>query len=49
MLSVQDYEKLSAEAFEITKIQRFKHEPFLSVGGGGGLMCKYLGKKPTIC
>ena len=36
MLSVQDYEKLSAKAFAITKIQTFKHEPFSSVGGGGG-------------
>ena len=36
-----DYEKLSTEAFVITKILRFKHELFLSVrgrGGGGGLI-----------
>ena len=31
-----DYEKLSTEAFMITKILRFKHELFLSVRGGGG-------------
>ena len=41
-----DYEKLSAEAFMITKILRFKHELFLSVrgkGGGGGGGGAYFG------
>ena len=36
MVPVQDYEKRYAEAFAITKIQTFKHEPFFIVGGGGG-------------
>ena len=36
MVPVQDYEKRYAEAFAITKIRTFKHEPFFIVGGGGG-------------
>ena len=33
---MKDYEKRYAEAFAITKIRTFKHEPFFIVGGGGG-------------
>ena len=36
MVPVHDYEKRYAEAFAITKIRMFKHEPFFIVGGGGG-------------
>ena len=36
MVPVHDYEKRYAEAFVITKIRTFKHEPFFIVGGGGG-------------
>ena len=36
MVPVHDYEKRYAEAFAITKIRTFKHEPFFIVGGGGG-------------
>ena len=36
MVPVHDYEKRYAEAFAITKMRTFKHEPFFIVGGGGG-------------
>ena len=36
MVPVHDYVKRYAEAFAITKIRTFKHEPFFIVGGGGG-------------
>ena len=36
MVPVHDYEKRYAEAFAITKIPTFKHEPFFIFGGGGG-------------
>ena len=36
MVPVHDYEKKYIEAFAITKIRTFKHEPFFIVGGGGG-------------
>ena len=36
MVSVHDYEKRYAEAFAITKMRTFKHEPFFIAGGGGG-------------
>ena len=36
MVPVHDYEKRYAEAFVITKIRTFKHEPFFIVGGGDG-------------
>ena len=36
MVPVHDYEKRYAEAFAITKVRTFKHEPFFIVGGGGG-------------
>ena len=36
MVPVHDYVKRYAEAFVITKIRTFKHEPFFIVGGGGG-------------
>ena len=36
MVPVHDYEKRYAEAFVITKMRTFKHEPFFIVGGGGG-------------
>ena len=36
MVPVHDYEKRYAEAFAITRIRTFKHEPFFIVGGGGG-------------
>ena len=35
MVPVHDYEKRYAEAFAITKMRTFKHEPFFIVGGGG--------------
>ena len=36
MVPVHDYVKRYAEAFAITQIRTFKHEPFFIVGGGGG-------------
>ena len=36
MVPVHDYEKRYAEAFAITKMRTFKHEPFFIAGGGGG-------------
>ena len=36
MVPLHDYVKRYAEAFAITKIRTFKHEPFFIVGGGGG-------------
>ena len=36
MVPVHDYVKRYAEAFAITKIRTFTHEPFFIVGGGGG-------------
>ena len=36
MVPVHVYDKRYAEAFAITKIRTFKHEPFFIVGGGGG-------------
>ena len=35
MVPVHDYEKRCAEAFVITKMQKFKHKPFFGLGGGG--------------
>ena len=39
MVPIHDYEKRYMEAFVITKIriQTFKHEPFLFLGGRGGI------------
>ena len=43
MVAVHDYEKRYAEAFTITKIRTFKHEPFFIIGGeGGGLFVVYV-------
>ena len=36
MVPVHDYEKRNAEAFAITMIRMFKHEPFFIVGAEGG-------------
>ena len=36
MVPVHAYEKRYAEAFAITKMRTFKHEPFFIVRGGGG-------------
>ena len=36
MVPVHDYVKRYAEAFAITKIRTFTHEPFFIVGGVGG-------------
>ena len=36
MVPVHDYDKRYVEAFTITKIWTFKHEPFFFWGGGGG-------------
>ena len=52
MVPVHDYEKRYAEAFAITKMRTFKHEPFFIVGGGGGeLICgtvRYMTRKQLI-
>ena len=36
MVPVHDYDKRYVEAFTITKIWTFKHEPFFFRRGGGG-------------
>ena len=41
MMVIHDYEKRCEEAFMITKIQMYKHEPFYFVGGGGLFVVLY--------